>query len=181
MKHPGANAAKEPIVLVAYDSAWPAQFDAERERLRGILGHATPIEHIGSTSVPGLVAKPILDIVIGVSALPEIEAKIPDLEERGYEYVAKFEAELPERRYFRKHDGTRTTVHVHAVVTGGDFWKRHMAFRDHLRAHPAIAQEYAQLKLGLARKHAHDRDAYTDAKSPFIRRVEAQALKHEFT
>ena len=168
--------AHEPIVVIAYDPAWPAEFEAERKLLTDALRSSAIIEHIGSTSVPGLAAKPVIDMLVGVAGLAEIEARIPELEALSYQYVLEFESVTPERRYFRKMEGSAMTHQIHAVVVGGEFWVRHLAFRDYLRSHPDTAREYAQLKTELAARHRLEREAYTDAKGPFIRRVEEKAM-----
>lgn len=159
-----------PVVIHNYCPQWPSQFDSERGQLQQILPNAV-IEHIGSTAVVGLSAKPIIDVMMGVSSLAEIESRIAPLENLGYEYVPKHEAVLPQRRYFTKSIAQRKAFHLHAVVAGSDFWRIHLAFRDALRADPALAQRYAALKRQLAAQHAKDREAYTDAKAPFIAAV----------
>ena len=114
---------------------------------------------IGSTAVPGLGAKPILDIMVGVSDLAKVEARITDLETAGYEYVPEYEAELPDRRYFRKpRTGTRR-FHLHCVRLGGRFWSGHLLFRDYLRENPDVARAYFELKLDLASRFRLNRDS----------------------
>ncbi|CAG1011366.1 Dephospho-CoA kinase [Burkholderiales bacterium] len=160
------------IELAPYAIAWPARFKAEHILLRrAFAGAGVVIEHVGSTAVPGLAAKPIVDILLGAPELALIEARIPALEALGYTYVAKHEAVLPERRFFAKPAARPRSVHLHAVVYGSPFWKNHLAFRDALRAHPALAQEYHRLKLDLAARFGEDRERYTEAKAPFIERV----------
>lgn len=157
-----------PIVIVPYDGRWPARFERERLGLGRVFdGVDATIEHVGSTAVPGLGGKPILDIMIGVRSLEDIESRIDDLEALGYEYVREYESQLPERRYFRKSG----TQHVHCVQLGGPFWASHLRFRDHLRAHPEIAEAYYQLKRELAERYRDDRVAYLEGKSSFIESV----------
>ena len=121
--------------------------------------------------MPGLTAKPIIDILLGASSLLEVEARIPELEAQGYQYVPEYESELPERRYLRKpRVGTRTR-HLHCVLHGSGFWNRHLAFRDFLRAHSDTAAAYSELKRRLAATYREDRAAYTNAKSAFIESV----------
>lgn len=165
------------IRIVDYDPVWPARFRAEAELLRSAFEpREVRIEHIGSTSVPGLGAKPVIDILVGADALSDIEEAIPSIEALGYEYVPDFEDELPERRYFRKNtDGVRSH-HIHAVALDSSFWKTHIAFRDYLRSHPEVALEYRELKTRLAGKLRFDLDGYTVAKAPFIERVLEAAL-----
>ena len=118
-------------LLVLYDPAWPRRFDEERRVLAAVFaGTEAVIEHVGSTAVPGLGSKPVIDVMVGVPALAAVEERIPALEAVGYGYVQEYEPQLPERRCFRKPQlGTRT-FHVHCVVHGSDFWIRHLAFRD---------------------------------------------------
>ena len=161
-----------PIALAAYSSAWSQQFSAERWELEMIFPPSDfRIEHIGSTSVPGLAAKPIIDILIGAPALREIEARIHAMEARGYGYVPEHEAVLPQRRYFVKPVVRPRNYHVHAVEIDGTFWTEHLLFRDALRALPDLALEYALLKHELAARFRDDPEAYTDAKAPFVRSV----------
>lgn len=165
--------------IVDYDSAWVAQYQREREMITGALGDfVAGIEHVGSTSVPGLSAKPTIDILLGVDSLAEFDRDgIHRLVSAGYEYVPKFENEMPYRRYFRRWNDTLTdhTVHIHTVEPQNPFWRRHLDFRDYLRAHPDVASEYAALKRDLVQRFAHDSVAYTDAKTEFIQSVERRA------
>lgn len=166
----------DPVRIVDYDPSWPAGFEAECEALAPVFaGAEVTIEHIGSTAVPGLAAKPILDILIGAASLEVFEARVPDLAELGYGYVPEFEATLPMRRYFQKPAASGQTHHLHCVEKGGDFWRDDLLFRDFLRAHPETAAEYAELKRDLARKYGQDREGYTDAKTAFIESVKARA------
>jgi GrpB-like predicted nucleotidyltransferase (UPF0157 family) len=135
--------------------------------MRQVMTDAS-IEHVGSTAVPGLGAKPVIDIMLGVSALLEVEARIAQLGSRGYEYVPEHEAQLPARRYFVKPPTRPRTFHLHCVVRGSDFWQSHLEFRDFLREHPEMAAAYLELKQELAARFRTDRVAYTDGKSAFI-------------
>jgi GrpB-like predicted nucleotidyltransferase (UPF0157 family) len=163
------------VTIVPYDPDWPRRFEEERQVLAAVFaGGSAHIEHVGSTAVPGLGAKPVIDVLIGVPALVEVENRIPALEAAGYEYVPKYEKELPDRRYFRKPRSGPRAFHVHCVVTGSDFWIRHLAFRDHLRAHPESAAAYYNLKRELAMRVS--KEEYTEAKSPFIEGVLASAI-----
>jgi GrpB-like predicted nucleotidyltransferase (UPF0157 family) len=160
----------ERVVLVPYDPAWPGRFAAEKRVLEAVFGPGALVEHVGSTAVPGLGAKPVIDILVGVSALAEAERRVPELEAAGYEYVPEYEAELPERRYFRKP----RAVHVHCVVSGGRFWVRHLAFRDLLRKEPEVAAAYFALKRELAARLP--KSEYPQAKTAFIEAAVARAL-----
>ena len=169
------RAARPPIEIVDYDPDWPAQFEAEKERLLSQIGRWSPaIEHVGSTAVPGLAAKPVIDIMAGVRSLADADRCIEGMRRLGYEYVPEFEDALPGRRYFRKGHPEQKW-HVHIVEIRGVFWKRHIAFRDYLRAHSEAANEYAALKRRLAAQYPRDSLAYTDAKSDFILGIEKKA------
>ena len=156
------------VVVVDYDSSWPARYERERASIVAALGDVMEgvagIEHVGSTAVPGLAAKPIIDIMIGVRELPVGERCVEPLESLGYEY--RGDAGIPGRYYFRK--GNPRSHHLHMVQHGTEFWQRHLLFRDLLRERPAVAQEYAALKKELAVQYRTDRLAYTEAKTPFI-------------
>ena len=128
--------SKAPITIVDYHEDWPAEYEAEKTRLLAQIGGlAVEIEHVGSTSVPGLAAKPIIDIMPGVRTMADAEKCIEGMRRLGYEYVPEFEDAFPERRYFRKGHPEQH-LHVHVVETTSAFWRRHTAFRDYLRAHP---------------------------------------------
>ena len=162
------------VSIVPYDPDWPRRFDEERRILAAVFaGSDATIEHVGSTAVPGLGAKPVIDVLVGVPALIEVEHRIPALEAAGYEYVPKYETQRPDRRYFRKPRSGPRAFHVHCVVTGSDFWIRHLAFRDHLRAHPESAAAYYDLKRELSTRVS--KEEYTDAKTPFIEGILASA------
>ncbi|MBA1245972.1 GrpB family protein [Pseudomonas luteola] len=163
------------VVVSPYSHEWPKAFCAIREELLHVLSPCTmEIEHVGSTSVPGLAAKPVLDILVGARSLTAIESKVPDLVSAGYEYVARYERELPNRRYFVKSTGP-LRVHVHAVEFGSAFWMEHLAFRNLLRSDSALRSAYQELKLSLAAQHPSDKSAYQAAKGPFIQSALAAA------
>ena len=157
--------------LSPYSPLWPAIFDYERDQLARVLGGRVRIEHIGSTAVPGLGAKPIIDVMAGAPDIAHIEACIPALQACGYQYVPEFERSIPERRYLRRTDGQPGNFHLHAVAEGSAFWIAHLAFRDALRASSALADDYWKLKQALAARFPDDRAAYTDGKGDFIRKV----------
>ena len=164
------------VTVVPYDPDWPRQFDEERRALAGVFaGGEAVIEHIGSTAVPGLGAKPVIDIMVGVPALADIEGRVAALEAAGYEYVQEYEAELPDRRYFRKPRLGPRTFHMHCVIKGSGFWIRHLSFRDHLRAHQDSAAAYYNLKRELAMRVS--KREYTEAKSSFVEGVLASAMR----
>jgi GrpB-like predicted nucleotidyltransferase (UPF0157 family) len=168
----------EPVILVPYDAEWPRRFDNERAVLGVVFaGCEAAIEHVGSTAVPGLGAKPVIDIMVGLSHLAEAEDRLAALDAAGYLYVQRLEQQLPQRRYFRKPRLGPSAYHLHCVVKGTDFWVRQLAFRDYLRAHPEAAAAYYTLKQDLAARLS--KKDYTEAKSPFIEGILASALGHE--
>lgn len=166
--------AGEPLVVVPYDAGWPLLFREDAGRLRRALGAvARRIDHIGSTAVPGLAAKPIIDIQISVAGFEPPNTYREPLEAQGY----MFRADNPDRtkRYFRESPGTRRR-HVHVRRHGS--WSEQFAllFRDFLRCHPQQAEAYAVFKLDLIqRQYGHDSQAYTDAKEPVIWTITQQA------
>ena len=160
----------ETVELSAYSPMWPAVFDIERGRLLEIFGaDAVLVEHVGSTAVPGLGAKPIIDILLGAPTLAVVDRHIPQLVETGYRYVQEFERAIPERRYLVKVQGHPGHFHLHAVVYDTPFWRDHLAFRDILRDDPGLAVRYWRLKSALAARHRNDRAAYTEGKAEFIK------------
>ena len=135
------------------------------------------VEHIGSTAVPGLGAKPIIDIMVGLCRLSDAEDCIEPLRRIGYEYVPELEAEIPERRYFHKGPSNvpEKHYHLHMAEINSDFWNVQILFRDYLRTHSDSAQEYFELKKDLAAKHRFDREGYNEAKTSFIKSTIAKA------
>ncbi|WP_394171880.1 GrpB family protein [Guptibacillus hwajinpoensis] len=161
----------KPIVsLNEYNTEWESQFDYERKRIIAAIGDKIAgIEHIGSTSIKGLKAKPIIDIMIGIKDLNSTSALVQPLSEIEFEYVPK--PELTERRFFRKGLWGRGTCHLHICEIHSTEWIEKTVFRDYLREHPEFAQEYALLKSELATKYKYDRPAYTQQKEPFIKGI----------
>lgn len=161
-----------PIEVVPYDPHWPALFEIASRVIRAAIGEfITGIEHIGSTAVPGLAAKPVIDILISVHSLADAPRFLPPLAPLGYAYVPKHEDVFPERRYLHRIVDGQHTHHLHIVESGSEFYRVQLLFRDYLRAHPQAAAEYAALKYRLAEQHRHDREAYTDGKSTFIQEI----------
>jgi GrpB-like predicted nucleotidyltransferase (UPF0157 family) len=175
----GRSRGVEPgqIAVADYDPEWPRRFEGERAAIERVLGDAVlDIQHIGSTAVPGLAAKPVVDMLIGVADLDEARRSVVGpLADLGYDYVPEYEAVMPQRLYFRK--GDPRGFHIHMVEPGGEFWDRHLRFRNYLREHPEAVAEYAALKKRLAEEHGSDMDGYTDAKSDFIRGIENKAAE----
>ncbi len=169
----------EALKLVPYDPAWPRDFGVERDRIAAVVGAlALRIDHNGSTSIPGLAAKPIIDIQISVEQLHPIEGYAPQLAELGYVHVPHpDDAFCP---FFHRPSGWPHTHHVHVVQAGGDEERRTLALRDYLREHGSLAREYEDLKLRLAPQFSaaelSSRQAYADAKGEFIDRITQLAL-----
>jgi len=166
------QAIHEEIALAPYDPAWPDRFELERQRLLAFAPEAfLDIQHFGSTAVPGLSAKPVIDVLAGVASMAAADALTSALLDFGYTTSAEFNASLSDRRWLMRHAQGRRTHHLHLVVFGGTAWLERLRFRDALRANRALASGYAALKQGLALQHARDREAYTDAKSSFVHMV----------
>lgn len=165
------------VVIEEYTANWSLRFQEESIMLKNILGdQIIAIEHIGSTSVEGLGAKPILDMMIGVHDLQEVEGFIIPLGQAGYEHV--FHKEFQNRRFFRKGLWRAGTHHLHIYTYGSEEWKSNLLFRDYLRSHPTVRKQYENLKKELAETYKFDRVAYTNAKAPFITRIIEEAGKH---
>jgi len=157
------------IIISPYSKEWPGLFHRVRQELLCVFpSDAVAIEHIGSTSVPGLAAKPVIDVLLGAGTLADIESQIQPLDRLGYRYVSKYERELPMRRYFVKAPVFSLRIHLHAVERASLFWQEHLAFRDLLRANAELRLDYQSLKRALAREHAHDKAAYSSLKGTFI-------------
>lgn len=162
----------EPVIVLPYDPNWTIQFQSERASISNSFGELNAhIEHIGSTSVEGLAAKPIIDIAIIVESAEDAIRAITPLVRLGFTCFG--EAEIPGRIYFDRREFD--PCHIHLYVRGNPELERHLLFRDYLRAHPETAQQYAELKFALAEKFRDDRPAYTEAKTEFIRGIEAIA------
>ncbi|PRY22707.1 GrpB-like predicted nucleotidyltransferase (UPF0157 family) [Aliiruegeria haliotis] len=165
-----------PVRIVPHDPRWTEAFASEACALRRALGPtASGIHHIGSTAIPGIRAKPIIDILIETPALDELASRTSGMRALGYEAMGAFG--IPGRLYYRKEtpDGVRTH-HVHAFAQGSEHARRHLAFRDYLIAHPEIARTYSDLKVALTQGGTTNADAYIDGKDPFIQRTEREAL-----
>jgi len=161
-----------PVAIVPYDPVWPSQYTEEKERILTVIGlYVVSVEHMGSTAVPGLAAKPVIDILIGVRSLADASRFIPPLLPLGYEYVNRYENEMPFRRYLHRKIHGEHTHHLHMVEPDTEFYKVQLAFRDYLRSHPDARDRYAALKYKLAEQYRNDRMAYTDAKTEFIKGI----------
>jgi len=180
----------KPILIADYDPRWPEIFERERELILRACGANAfvRIEHVGSTSVPGLAAKPIVDMMPGLRSLDDAPPLVPLLASIGYQYVPEFEHDtasgpgMPFRRYFRKDVASERAFHLHMVEVGSEFWIDHLLFRDYLRAHPEAAEEYAKLKREIAGRYNATLTAasdinrgYTDYKTDFFESIKATA------
>jgi len=167
------------IAVVAYDPLWPQAFAVASGEIAAALGNnLLEIHHIGSTAIPGIYAKPVIDMLGIVSDLVAVDRRGAQMQARGYEAMGEFG--IPGRRYFRRDnaDGQRTHQ-LHAFQFGSPDIRRHLAFRDFLRAHPELASEYAELKRKLADTNPNDMEAYMDGKDGFIKQIESRALAWE--
>jgi GrpB-like predicted nucleotidyltransferase (UPF0157 family) len=162
------------VRLVPYDSRWPLLFLDEVERIRSTAGADLPlaIEHVGSTAISGLAAKPILDLLGGYPRGANVSSYIDALIRAGYQH--RGEQGIPGREFFRR--GDPRSHHFHLAEEGGTFWREHLAFRDALRAQPELRDAYGALKLQLARKYPYHREAYIEGKTEFVRTVVGAAV-----
>ncbi|MCI0489239.1 MAG: GrpB family protein [Blastocatellia bacterium] len=175
-----AEAVREEISIVAYDSEWPRMFEIEAEYLRSLLPRQliTRIEHFGSTAVPGLAAKPIVDLLVEVRSLDETRSVIvPLLESEGYDYFWRTDTSPPYAWFIKRDAEGKRTHHIHMVEASSKLWER-LYFRDYLREFPDEAGRYEELKMLLAEKHPNDRIAYTKAKTAFITAVTERAKQY---
>ncbi len=159
----------DEIIIVPADSTWSQRFEEEKARILAALdSRFVAIEHFGSTAIPELAAKPVIDMLGGVRSMHEADELLAPLCNIGYDTSAEFNATLSDRRFLRRRAGEIRTHHLHLVVYGGEQWKRRLLFRDILRAEPSIVQSYELLKYELASQFRDDREAYTEAKGAFV-------------
>ncbi|QOZ25466.1 GrpB family protein [Bradyrhizobium sp. CCBAU 51753] len=165
------------IIVADYDPAWPRMFDQERAKLEEVLGAVIiGIEHVGSTAVPGLAAKPIIDLAVGVRDLNEAEGRcIAALPALGYSYVPEYRSWLPDELFFRKGAAGPWTHHVHVMEPSAPAWQRRLLFRDYLRAHPDAVSAYVDLKRTLATTFKDDIAAYRNGKDAFVQDILTKA------
>ena len=161
-------AIQEQVHLAPYEPAWPELFSQERERLLSLFTQLLAVEHFGSTAVPGMAAKPIIDILAGVASMKAADALFEPVLAAGYTTSREFNAMLADRRWFMRSSQGRRTHHLHVVVHHGPVWAERLRFRDLLRGDTSLAHSYSQLKSELAVRFQHDREAYTDAKAEFV-------------
>jgi GrpB-like predicted nucleotidyltransferase (UPF0157 family) len=164
------------VALVPHSTEWRSNFEAERQRIKNALGQqALDIQHVGSTALPGILAKPIIDIAVAVRNYEAAFACVDTMASRGYEY--RGDGGIPGRRYYFVR-GQPSAYHVHVVESGSDDWNAMVAFRDYLLSRPEVAAEYERLKVQLAAAFPNARKTYQEAKAGFIREVIRRAC-HE--
>ncbi|OBS11139.1 hypothetical protein ATE49_16800 [Elizabethkingia miricola] len=189
------------LTIEKYNPDWKKQFEELKQELEKLTAPVyTNIQHIGSTSVEGLSAKPVIDIMIGVNSEQDLDKIPPLLAGRQYVYYEKYNEDMPYRRFFVKlkenpskwffpeqinkddeipeklHDHSLRLAHIHVIPTGSEHWLRHIAFRDYLRTHPVVLTEYQKLKEELGKQEWKDGNEYNDAKNDFIQDEEQKAI-----
>ena len=175
-RHPSLDQHFDPAVrIVDYDLAWPAQAEAELRRIKEALGEAAVrLEHVGSTAVPGLSAKPTLDLQLSVDVVESLDRYVDPLERLGYLFVPA--PESPDYHFFAKPPDRPRTHHLHVCELGSEHEFRHVAVRDFLRTHADEAARYAALKRQVAARHPQDRLAYIAGKDVYVTALEARAV-----
>jgi GrpB-like predicted nucleotidyltransferase (UPF0157 family) len=175
-RHPSLDDRFDPAIrIVDHDPEWPARAEDEMRRIVDALGPVVArIEHVGSTAVPGLAAKPIIDLQLSVAQIDPVEPYGDPLQRLGYLFVP--DPESPGFHLFAKPAERPRTHHLHVCESESEHERRHLAVRDFLRSHPDAAAEYEALKRRVAAEHPEDRLAYIEAKAPFMAALEARAL-----
>jgi GrpB-like predicted nucleotidyltransferase (UPF0157 family) len=176
-RHPSLDERFDPAVrIVEYDPGWPARAADEMRRIGATLGPlAVRVDHVGSTAVPGLAAKPIVDLQLSVAAIEPRARYVEPLEQLGYLFVPA--PESPDYHFFAKPPERPRTFHLHVGATGSEHELRHLAVRDFLRAHRDEAAKYAALKREVAGRHPQDRLAYIEGKADYVASLEARAVR----
>lgn len=173
------EAVREEVSVVPYDPEWPKLFEEEAASLRRKLPPSVVrrVEHFGSTAVPGLAAKPVIDVLVQVSSLEETKERVaPRLVAEGYDYFWRTDVSPPYAWFIKRDAAGKRTHHIHMVEAGSELWER-LYFRDYLREFPEEAERYAELKRSLAERHPHDRVAYTEGKAEYIVAVTERAKR----
>ena len=161
---------KRRVEVVSYNSNWKGMYKEESEKIKNILSDIIiDIHHIGSTAIPGIKAKPVIDILVEVKNIEAVDRYNNKMEELGYEVMGEYG--IPKRRFFRK-GGDKRTHHIHIFQVGNEEIERHIKFKEYLIAHPDKAREYSRLKEELANKYTYDVDNYTNRKSDFIKEID---------
>jgi len=157
------------VLIIEYDRQWPRRLRKESKQILEVVGDLLiDIEHIGSTSVEGFAAKPVVDMAGAVERLEAIASIVDPLADLGYKYYGEYG--LPDRHFFVRHSDDEG-FHLHVVQHGSSYWRRYIAFRDALRESSKLRDEYAKLKRELATQFADDPDAYSRAKSEFVEQI----------
>ena len=165
----GIGVPRGKVILVDYQQSWQQQFQQEKQRLREACRKLTTVEHVGSTAIPGLVAKPLLDIAIALASFEEGEEVVPCITRLGYEYFG--EHGIPGRFYFVLRDQGRSLAHIHMYEKSHPDLRDLIAFKTYLLQHPEAVKAYADLKLELYAKYPTERSRYTSAKGAFIQGI----------
>jgi GrpB-like predicted nucleotidyltransferase (UPF0157 family) len=165
------------VEVVPHSPDWHSAFEYESMQVMVALGHnVAVVHHIGSTAIPGIHAKPIIDMLVEVREISEIDERSPAMRKLGYEVMSEFG--IPGRRFFHKDDdsGIRTN-HIHAFEVGSAQVERHLTFRDYMRVHSEDAQEYSDLKQKLVGQYPNDIEGYMDGKDEFIKKIDRKAAE----
>lgn len=165
------------VVVVPHDPRWRDLFEAEAQQVAAALGaNVVAVHHIGSTAIPDIFAKPVVDLLVEVRDVAEVDGRSSSMESLGYEVLGEYG--IPGRRYFRKENRQGIRTHnLHAFKTGSAEVQRHLTFRDYMIAHPEDAHSYSELKRSLAEQHPQSFDEYMDGKDGFIKEVDRRAAR----
>jgi GrpB-like predicted nucleotidyltransferase (UPF0157 family) len=158
------------IYIADYDEKWPVLYrEVSRPLAEAFGAYLVEMQHIGSTSVPGLGAKPIIDIAVDLRDYPLPQEVVEAVEKLGYTHRGEYG--IAGRHYFKRYCDDGLMVHVHAYSPGNDEWAKHIVFRDYMRAHPEAARKYETLKRDLASRYADQREVYTESKTDFVQEI----------
>ena len=165
------------VEVVPHNPQWRDAFEAEAKHVAAALGeNVVAIHHIGSTAIPNIYAKPVVDLLVEVRDITEADGQSSAMESLGYEVMGEYG--IPGRRYFRKDNRQGIRTHnIHAFESGSAEVERHLAFRDYMIAHPGDAQRYSELKRKLAEEHPQSIDGYMDGKDGFIKDIDRRAAQ----
>jgi GrpB-like predicted nucleotidyltransferase (UPF0157 family) len=164
---------KKRVGVVSYNLNWKKMYEEESEKIRNVLGDIIiDIHHIGSTAIPGIKAKPVIDVLIEVKDIEGVAQHNHKMKELGYEAMGEYG--IPKRRFFRK-GGNNRTHHIHIFQVGNEEIERHINFKEYLIAHPDKAREYSKLKEELVNKYTYDVENYTNGKNDFIKEIDRKA------
>ncbi|MDQ3711997.1 MAG: GrpB family protein [Acidobacteriota bacterium] len=165
------------VEVVPHNPRWRNAFEAEAKHIAAAIGEkVVAIHHIGSTAIPNIYAKPVIDLLVEVRDITEMDGRSSAMESLGYEVMGEYG--IPGRRYFRKDNQKRIRTHqIHAFESGSAEIERHLAFRDYIIAHPEDARNYSELKRKLAEQHPQSLDDYMDGKDGFIKEMDQLAAR----